>query len=293
MKIAVLGATGMLGSMLVNHLSRYFQVVATVRSKEYKPLNGTEVRYLDAMNSEDEEELAGAIVGCQWVINAIGIISQREGHPAEAFTINSLFPKRLQLISEIAKSQVIQIATDCVYCGDVGNYTELDIPSPIDTYGESKRRGEITAPNMHHLRCSLVGPETHGKSLLGWFLSHPEGASAPGYTNHQWNGVTTLHFAKICRGIIENSIALPHLQHLVPADSVSKCILLKLFAREFGRGDIVINPVQTRETIYRTLATTNSKLNQELWQAAGYDYPPTIARMVRELAEYGRGKSSL
>ena len=280
MKIAVLGATGMLGCMLVDYLSNYFEVVVTVR-KGYKPLANVETRYLE----EPFETVAKALEGCQWAINAIGAIPQRVSSNAEMLLTNAKFPAEL---AKVSSCPVIQIATDCVYSGEKGNYKETDRPDPIDSYGESKLKGEVEAPNMHHIRCSIVGPERHRKSLLGRFLSLPSKATVPGYANHYWNGLTTLHFAKICRGIIENSIPLPHMHHLVPADSVSKWKLLKLFANEFGRKDVVIEPTKAIETIYRTPATTNPKLNQELWQAVGYDYPPTIAKMVKALAEYIR-----
>ena len=278
MKVAVLGATGMLGSMLVRYLSKHFEVVATARDEGYKPPSGVELRYLDV---EDKNGLVEAVKGCQRVINAIGSIPQRVNSATEFMRVNALLPVRLAEVAE----QVIQVTTDCVFSGDRGDYTELDKPMPTDAYGESKAQGEVRSSNMHSLRCSLVGPETHGKSLLGWFLSQPEGATIQGYANHYWNGITTLHFARICRGIIENSIELPHLQHIVPADSVSKYKLLKLFAREFGREDIVIQPVAPAKPVHRTLATHNNRFDRELWKAAGYDYLPTIARMIKELGE--------
>ena len=284
MKIAVLGSTGMLGSMLVRYLSQHFHLVATVRSETLKSeVSNAEVRVFDALN----DNLATVAGDCQWIINAVGVIPQRYRYLG--CEINSKVPRQ---IIEQTDIPIIQIATDCVYSGKRGNYSERDNFSPIDDYGESKLLGEVEAPNMHHLRCSIVGRERRGSySLLGWFLNQSQGAIVMGYVNHLWNGVTTLHFAKVCRGIIEQSVPLLHIHHLVPADSISKYELLKLFAIAYCRDDITIKPAEAVKIINRTLATTNTELNQELWQAAGYDGPPTIAKMVRELAEYtARGK---
>ena len=286
MKIAVLGSTGMLGSMLVRYLSQYFQVVATVRGDKLRfqinNINNVEFRVFDALN----DNLATVASDCQWIINAIGIIPQRNRYLG--YEINSKVPR--QIIRQ-TECPVIQIATDCVYSGERGNYIEEDTFSPVDDYGNSKLLGEVEAPGMHHLRCSVVGREPRERySLLNWFLNQSKRAVVFGYVNHLWNGVTTLHFAKVCRGIIEHSVSLPHMHHLVPAaDSISKYDLLKLFACAYGREDITIKPTQAIQIIHRTLATTNAKLNQELWQVAGYDCPPTIAQMVRELAEYYGG----
>ena len=76
MKIAVLGSTGMLGSMLVKYLSEYYNIVAISRSKTLVPLNNVEDRQFDAIKSEDGQ-LKKVIKDCDWVINAIGSIPQR------------------------------------------------------------------------------------------------------------------------------------------------------------------------------------------------------------------------
>ena len=67
---------------------------------------------------------------------------------------------------------------------------------------------------------------------------------------------------------------------------ISKAELLKNFAKEFDRRDIVINDIKAPEVIDRTLATKNIKSNREIWRAAGYNAPPTIQEMIKELAGY-------
>jgi len=267
MKIAVLGSTGMLGSMLVKHL------------------NGVETPQLDA-SAPFNSELVKTLKDYQWIINAIGKIPQRCSSDFEFWKVNAGFPYRLANVAETLNINVIQIATDCIYDGKRGDYTELDAANPPDVYGKSKLQGEVVSHNMSHIRCSIVGPETHGKSLLGWFLNQPPGADIKGYTNHYWNGVTTLHFAKVCQGIISYNLPLPHIHHLVPADRVSKCELLHLFAKEFGREDIEIEAVDDVRSANRTLATVDPVLNMKLWALAGYSKPPTIAQMIKELAEF-------
>ena len=69
------------------------------------------------------------------------------------------------------------------------NYSETDRLDPVDAYGRSKKKGEVESPNMHYLRCSIIGQESHGKSLLGKFLNLPNKAFQNGYRNHIWNGV--------------------------------------------------------------------------------------------------------
>jgi dTDP-4-dehydrorhamnose reductase len=253
MKTLILGNTGMLGSMLTKTWEGSF--------------NSTNREQFDA-ESPDLTKLDGY----DWVINCIGVIKPYCNDVERAIRINSLFPYQLP-------TNTIQIATDCVYSGVIGEYIEYDRHDAADVYGQTKSLGE--APQIHHLRCSIIGPELGSRvSLLSWFLSQKE---ANGFTNHVWNGITTYHFSKICQGIIRENIDLPHMQHIVPADSVTKYGLLQIIAEEFGQ-DITILPVEAEESINRTLSTINPELNKRIWKAAGYDSPPTIPQMIQELA---------
>ena len=297
-KIIVLGATGMLGSMALDYLSSDsgLQLSATARSKDLmeqlKPrADNVAWRLLDAEKCA-VNEIVDVIRHSEWVVNAIGVIKPyiHDDNAAEverAVTVNALFPHLLAHAAEQTDCRVLQIATDCAYSGHKGNYTEKDEHDPLDGYGKTKSLGEVFSTNVHHLRCSIIGPEPKGHiSLMDWFLGQPPNSRVNGYTNHQWNGVTTLHFTKICQGIIKHNLKISHVQHIVPEGSISKAELLQCFALEYGRSDININPTNANVVIDRTLATTNDSLNRKLWAAAGYAQPPSIPQMVAELAKF-------
>jgi dTDP-4-dehydrorhamnose reductase len=97
--------------------------------------------------------------------------------------------------------------------------------------------------------------------------------------------LTTLHYASIVTAILKTHIPLPTLQHLVPADSVTKDELLAIIADEFNL-NIRIKKVEASQAVDRTLTTNNPDLNKRLWRIAGYSKPPTVKRMIKELAEY-------
>ncbi len=296
--ILVLGGSGMLGSMVADVLSRQaqFAVAATIRTDDLRvrcrsKLPAVDWRLCDA-TGVNQAALRAVIGDARWVVNAIGIIKPyvHDDIPAEverAVRINALFPYVLARAAEEVGARVIQIATDCVYSGKKGNYAENDAHDALDVYGKTKSLGESFLPNVFSLRCSIIGPEPRARvSLLEWFLSQPKQGAVTGYTNHQWNGVTTLHFARLCGGIIQAGEALPHVQHVIPAGSISKAELLQCFSREFKRADIGVNPGQAKTVIDRTLATNNQRLNQQLWEKAGYARLPSVPEMVAELAAF-------
>jgi dTDP-4-dehydrorhamnose reductase len=293
-KVAVLGATGMLGRQVLATLRQApgLDVVATCRPGSRSaglPIEERGIRPLDA-SATDVGEMLEAVGDCAWWVNCIGLIKPfiHDDNPnevREAIRVNSLFPAILAQAAGQAGAHIIQISTDCVWDGRDGGYSEGHHHNATDVYGKSKSLGEIDVDACHTIRCSIIGRlPGQNTSLLDWFLSQPEGATVKGFTNHHWNGVTTLQFARVCEGIIRTDFALPILQHLVPADQVTKHDLLRMFARHFGRADIRIEAFETDVGIDRTIATEHEDINRELWRCGGFDSPPTIEESVAELA---------
>jgi len=305
MKVIVLGASGMLGSMVLDSLrrDRNLEVAATTRNGDL--MQGFQARFpevkwqlLDAGEC-GIPEINQVINDASWVINCIGVIKpyihdDNATETERAIRVNALFPHLLGRAAEQCDARVLQIATDCVYSGSTGNYNENDKHDALDVYGKSKSLGEAFSEKIHHLRCSIIGPEPKSHvSLLDWFLKQPKGGTVNGYVNHQWNGVTTLHYAKVCHGVVTSAVPLKHVQHVVPQNMVSKADLLSCFAREYARDDITINPGHAEVVIDRTLSTTDDALNRALWSSAGYPEPPTVEAMVAELAAFDYSFASL
>lgn len=296
--VTILGGSGMLGSMLVDYLSRdeEFDVHATVRTDDLLGNCSSRVPEVEWRLYEfDPTNPNGMRVdfhGVDWVINAIGItkplIHDDNAFEIErAIRINSYLPHLISSAASGAGARVLQIATDCVFSGETGDYLETDPHDALDAYGKSKSLGEVPAAHVHNLRASIVGPEPkEHKFLLDWFLGQSNGAEVNGYTNHRWNGVTTLHFAKICHGMIRKDLVIPSVHHLLPSGHLSKHELLVDFAKGFGRLDLTIVPAEATTVIDRTLGTVDEDVNRGLWAAAGYSDPPTVHEMVAELAAF-------
>lgn len=297
-RVIVLGGSGMLGSMVADSLSRSknLSVSSTVRTEEiaagFRRLLPQVDWVIFKAGEPDSEKKLELLQGFDWAVNAIGVIKPyiHDDNPAEverAVLINSLMPQQIARQAAKTGTKVIQIATDCVYSGNKGNYVETDAHDALDAYGKTKSLGECTSSQVCHLRCSIIGPELkEHRSLLDWFTRQPKGAAVNGYTNHRWNGVTTLQYARICEGIITRDIKLPRLQHVIPSGDITKCEMLKHFGKAFQREDISINPSQAAVIIDRTLKTNNEQLNKELWAAAGYERLPTVPEMISEVAAF-------
>ncbi len=296
--VALVGASGMLGSMILDVLSRdgELKVLATVRDPQVAAtarsrFPGVEWRLLD-VERDDAEAVRRAVAGASWVINAIGKTKPyiHDDNAAEvecALRVNAQFPFVLARAAEREGARVLQIATDCVFSGLAGHYVESSKHDALDVYGKSKSMGEVPLPNVMHLRCSIIGPEPKVfVMLLDWFRRQKQGAQLTGYSNHFWNGVTTYQYARLCQGIMRGDLFAAKVQHVVPQGAVSKADLLECFKTNYKRPDIGIAYKEVVPVVDRTLNTERQEQNGALWQAAGYRAIPTIPDMVAELARF-------
>ena len=291
-KILILGIDGMLGNMLADVFSQKSSGKLFFTSRRDKQtnedLNG-EIINFDAL-SNGFSNLA-SMVQPSYVINCIGVIKPRINESdsesiVNAQTINSFLPLNIAKSANELNFKYLQIGTDCVFNGTRGMYDEESNTDAEDVYGKTKIAGEISADNKTVIRSSIIGPEVGiGSSLLNWFY-HEHSNEINGYNNHLWNGVTTLNFANVINGMIENNYDAGLIQHLIPSDIVTKYELLHLFANYFNK-EISINKSEADTVINRTLSTLDPKQNKALWNFGGYSEIPTVEENIKELSNYG------
>lgn len=255
-KIIVLGATGMLGSLVFGYLrkNQTLEVIGTNRST-------FDARRFTAGETQSQDLRADTIINC------IGVIKPfcKDTDPAgviNAIEVNALFPHRLAAEAKRYGSKVIQIATDCVYSGAKGDYIEIDAHDALDVYGKSKSLGEVSDGSVLNIRCSIIGPELKNKmNLLEWCLSNEDGAVLKGFAHHRWNGVTTLQFAKLCEKIIsddklyEQLLQVSPVHHFIRNTTVDKFELLRLIAEVYRRKFEIVRVDNIGQAIDRTLAS--------------------------------------
>jgi len=279
----VLGSTGMLGGTVLKTLwDSDTEVLAASRSR--------------GLIFDAEVESVGDLLGKaglqsgDFVVNCIGVtkahICRNSTESLErAIRLNALFPIALARAAEALNVRVIQVATDCVFSGSEGQYIESSAHDAFDAYGKSKSLGEVISKHVMHIRCSLVGPEGEGRQTLffEWVRAAAPDSLLNGYVNHRWNGLTSLAFARIVAGIIENDTFIPGLHHLVPADELTKYELIKLELEMLKRENIMVKNFSDVKEIDRTLATEQPEVNRLLFASGGYDRVPTIREMMEEL----------
>ena len=248
MKVFVLGYTGMLG----RYVYTYF------KSERYNNIIGLSRKDLDAANVTKEQLNSISFTKDTVIINCMGIINSRKNiSTLEFIQVNSVFPHLLANMCEETGSKLIHITTDCIFNGLKGGYDENSKLNVSDIYGVTKSLGESESVTV--IRTSIIGEEVkNSRSLLEWVKSN-KNKKVLGYTNHVWNGVTCLQFAKICKYIIDNKLFWCGVKHITSPDSITKYDLIKLISKVYNL-NVKVNPVITDVSCDRTLSSVRDDI---------------------------------
>ena len=212
MRVLVLGHRGMLGHTVLKYLSSDISIdTVDFRwpSPEFK-------NYIKNYKGE-------------FIVNCIGAIHQK----TDMFDVNWELPIFLDMHSSC---RIIHPGTDC----------EID----DNNYGISKKiaRDFIvnTSKRTKSIKTSIIGPEINTKSgLMSWFLSSEE--SVKGFTNHRWNGNTTLTWAVYALDIMRNWDQFDK-ETVICSDCISKYSLLHKIKEVFDKKTEIIPFESPNET---------------------------------------------
>ena len=257
MKILVFGSTGMLGHTLIKYLQtkKSLSVEFTIREESKqdtcKRIFGKNAKFIVNANNPDSALIAIKKYKPDYCINCLGLIKQKDesNNFLKSININSLLPHLLSKYCAQYNSKLIHISTDCVYSGREGNYSEENIPDPIDFYGKSKLLGEVSNKNAITIRTSIIGPEINSsKGLFEWFRSSKD--IVYGYSNAWFSGFPTIELSRIIyKYMIKKK--LEHDVYNLSSKPINKMNLLNLINEVYDFNKIILEEKSVK--IDRTL----------------------------------------
>lgn len=274
-KIFVLGASGMLGRYVSKYLQSIGWYIIEIGRKE--------------LDANTVTNLATTILACESigiekgdiVINCIGTIKPMVDKLGDfnAIQVNSIFPRLLAKYCELIEAEMIHPTTDCVYTGNKGSYDENDKYDVGDVYGMSKALGEPN--NCSVIRTSIIGEEVgQGRSLVEWVKSSAD-STIFGYTNHYWNGITCLEFAKICDHIIEEGLMWKGTRH-IHSNVLNKKELVQTISDVYDL-NITVTPKEVEIPCDRSMSTIPE--NKEFLDSLEI---PSLEEQIKEMKEFSK-----
>lgn len=160
-RILLTGATGRLGSVILEDLSDVWSIIPQSRTGE-----GGSVK-CDLLLHEDRKALLGK--DFDMVLNTAAISSPSicADEPVESWILNTLWPHTLAKYCRANTMRLIHFSTDLVYSGGIPPYSETSPAVPMSFYGWTKLIADIlvrkTCPDALIIRTSVLCGETGSK----------------------------------------------------------------------------------------------------------------------------------
>jgi dTDP-4-dehydrorhamnose reductase len=154
MRIAVIGASGQLGSDVVSVLNGLGDEVISISHSDLELANLESVRgSLGASNAE-------------MVVNTAAMhhVERCEQDPQQAFAVNAVGSRNLALVTREMGAVLVHVSTDYVFDGAKGEpYVEEDAALPLNVYGNSKLAGECFVRTVNPKHFVLRTSALYGK----------------------------------------------------------------------------------------------------------------------------------
>ena len=293
-KIAVTGASGMLGTAILDHLMEEYDIFATSRSIGYK----TEKINWQIFDLLDNEKLVNwlknkrpeVVIHCAAIVD----VDQCEKEPVKARNLHVNTTKTIADVISQWRGRLIYISTDSVFdgCQQV-LYEEEAKPNPKNTYALTKYEGELetlASPGGIVLRTNIFGwSQKEHLSFAEWILKGLlEKTPMTMFTDVNFTPLHVSHVAQIILQIIKTDIS--GLFHLAGSAKLSKYDFTFKLAKEFGLNTDKVVPVSIDEVNLaagrpKNIALSNAKLSKLL----GYCFPSVDEGIAYLKIQYHNG----
>src|ERR1051325_4754372 len=132
-RILITGAEGLLGRYFTTHLLGH----CSLARYSHTSLDITDAKAVEAFCARDRPDL---IINC-----AVVGVDASERDPGRSHSVNVTGPSNLAAFADVIGADLVHFSSHYVFAGDRLDekpYTIVDLPQPINQYGESKLAGE-------------------------------------------------------------------------------------------------------------------------------------------------------
>jgi len=265
MRILVTGATGLLGSKLVEKLVRRgYHVYSGYNKRE--PINGEPIKV--DITKNDEIEKVFEVSKPDVVIHAAALtnVDECEMNKELAWKTNVIGTKNITNMSKRYNAFLIYISTDYVFDGKKGMYREDDEPNPINYYGFTKLKGEeevMELSNYSIVRTSVIygsAPASGKTNFALWVIENLRKRKEIKVVTDQWNSPTlNINLADMIIELLEKR--LNGIYHLAGATRISRYDFARLLAKVFGLDESLIIPITSDKITWVARRPQDSSLD--------------------------------
>jgi dTDP-4-dehydrorhamnose reductase len=264
-KLLITGASGLLGLNMALQVQGRYTVTGTANQH---PLNGTpfeiinvDLAQIGEAHQVIEQVKPDLIINCAALAN----VEECERQPDLARQLNTCLPAELAEAAARRSLPFIHISTDAVFDGLRGNYSESDIPAPINTYARTKLAGEQAVlkayPHAIIARVNFYGWSLNGqRSLAEMFVRNlSAGKRMFGFHDVFFCPLLVNDLVELLLKMVMKDLS--GLYHVVGSECVSKYHFGLAVADEFKLDPALIVPVSWTDGGLQVVRSPNLSLN--------------------------------
>ncbi len=281
MRIGVTGASGMLGTALVTHLSKLHKVFATSRSKG---IEGKDIKWdcfdltdIELLNKWLDRVKPNVVIHCAAIVN----VDLCEENFDLATKLHVETTKVMSNYLNRNNGRLIYISTDSVFDGKKhGSYNESDLVNPLNVYAKTKLMGERPVQLMTNglvLRTNIIGwTRENSVSFSEWMLKGlTDNIPLNLFYDVNFSPLNVYELSIIIEKIIQNPIF--GLYHCASSDGISKYDFGRKMAEIFQLSDSNINRISVDDMEFKASRPKNMALNiNKISAVLEYDFPNAI-----------------
>jgi dTDP-4-dehydrorhamnose reductase len=281
MRIGVTGASGMLGTALVTHLSKLHKVFATSRSKG---IEGKDIKWdcfdltdIELLNKWLDRVKPNVVIHCAAIVN----VDLCEENFDLATKLHVETTKVMSNYLNRNNGRLIYISTDSVFDGKKhGSYNESDLVNPLNVYAKTKLMGERPVQLMTNglvLRTNIIGwTRENSVSFSEWMLKGlTDNIPLNLFYDVNFSPLNVYDLSIIIEKIIQKPIF--GLYHCASSDGISKYDFGRKMAEIFQLSDSNINRISVDDMEFKASRPKNMALNiNKISAVLEYDFPNAI-----------------
>jgi len=196
MKLLVLGGSGLIGNSLLEMNDNRFEIIATFNKNK---IDIPKISSFQCSLPQDFDKLEKIVKNEKpdILVNAMGYsnIDFCELNKEKSHLLHVKISEKISDIALKSNTRIIFLSSDYVFDGLKGNYTEMDIPNPVNYYGQTKFEAEkIVLKNKNNvvLRTSVIYDLDVRVRFFNYVVENLKNNKKIKVTNDVFNSVTLI-----------------------------------------------------------------------------------------------------
>ncbi|MBI4135784.1 SDR family oxidoreductase [Candidatus Uhrbacteria bacterium] len=291
-RVLITGASGLLGSNLILLNPGKWHCIAVNNAHPFTniPADTTQIR-ADLL-TERLETLLDPLLPLHAIIHTAANtnVDQCEKEPVLAKALNTDLALRIAEYARKHNIHLVHISTDHIFGGKIGNYSERDIPNPINEYAKTKLAAEESILRVYKERSLIARTNFFGYNmqnkddLAGWMCSKLKNKkSIRLFRDVYFSPLLVNSLISAIVEIIERTTT--GVLHIAAGDGCSKYAFGLMLAQRFRFDPNLIVPISISESDLTVARPKNMTLDTALARTFLTTPLPTIAESIEHYYE--------